>query len=102
MDYNCDPVQSILIIFSKLFANDHKLSGGKIFHLTAHMLPLYLVKHNALFCTNFTAYRKKCAISRQSSASSTRPVAAKQPGPEPSRLPHLGPDAAASVQDGGP
>ena len=23
-DYNCDPVQSILIIFSKLFANDHK------------------------------------------------------------------------------
>jgi len=26
------------------------MSGGKIFHLTAHMLPLYLVKHNALFC----------------------------------------------------
>ena len=23
------------------------------------MLPLYLVKHNALFCTNYTAYRKK-------------------------------------------
>ena len=23
-DYNCDPVQSILIIFSKLFVNDHK------------------------------------------------------------------------------
>jgi len=23
-DYNYDPVQSILIIFSKLFANDHK------------------------------------------------------------------------------
>jgi len=45
---------------------------------------------------------KKCAISRQSSASSTRPVAAKQPGPKPSRLPHLGPDAAASVQDAGP
>ena len=22
------------------------------------MLPLYLVKHNALFCTNYTAYRK--------------------------------------------
>jgi len=53
-DYNYDPVQSILIIFSKLFVNDHK-----IFHLTAHMLPLYLVKHDALFCTNFTAYRKK-------------------------------------------
>jgi len=61
-DYNYDPVQSILIIFSKLFVNDHKsLSGGKIFHLTAHMLPLYLVKHNALFCTNYTAYHKKCA-----------------------------------------
>ena len=49
------------------------MAGGKIFHLTAHMLPLYLVKHNALFCTNYTAYRKKCAISRQSSASSTPP-----------------------------
>ena len=73
--------------------------GGKIFHLTAHMFPPCLVKHNALFCTNYTAYRKKCAISRQSSASFTRPVAAKQPGPKPSRLPHLGPDAAASVQD---
>ena len=58
-DYNYNPVQSILIIFSNLFANDQKLSGGKIFHLTAHMLPLYLVKHNALFCTNYTAYRKK-------------------------------------------
>ena len=41
---------------------------------------------------------KKCAISRHLSASSTRPVAAKQPGPKPSRLPHLGPDAAASVR----
>jgi len=66
------------------------------------MLPLYIVKHNALFCTNYTAYRKKCAISRQSSASSTRPVAAKQPGLKASRLPLLGPDAAASVQDAGP
>ena len=45
---------------------------------------------------------KKCAISRQSSASFTRPVAAKQPGHKASRLPHLGPDAAASVQDAGP
>ena len=44
-DYNYDPVLSILIIFSKL----------------SHMLPLYLVKHSALFCTNYTAYRKKCA-----------------------------------------
>ena len=35
------------------------------------MLPLYLVKDNALFCNNYTAYFKKCAISRQSSASST-------------------------------
>ena len=54
-DYNYDPVQSIV----QLFVNDHKkLSGGKIFHLTAHMLPLYLVKHNALFCTNYTAMRQ--------------------------------------------
>ena len=60
-DYNYDPVQSIFIIFSTLFVNDHKsclVVTGKIFHLTAHMLPLYLVKHNALFCTNYTAYRK--------------------------------------------
>ena len=62
-DYNYDPVQWILIIFTKLFLDDDKslLSGGKIFHLTAHMLPRYLVKHNAVFCTNYTAYRKKCA-----------------------------------------
>ena len=39
------------------------MSGGKIFHLTAHMLPLYLAKHNALFCTNYTAYRKKNVFS---------------------------------------
>jgi len=38
-----------------------KVVWFKIFHLTAHMLPLYLVKHNALCCTNYTAYRKKCA-----------------------------------------
>jgi len=61
-DYYYDPVQSILIIFSKLFVNDHESCLViKIFHLTAHVLPLYLVKHNALFCTNYTAYRKKCA-----------------------------------------
>jgi len=61
-DYNYDPVQSILIIFSKLFVEDHKsCSVVKIFHLTAHMLPLYLVKHSSLFCTNYAAYRKICA-----------------------------------------
>ena len=42
--------------------------GGKIFHLTAHMLPLYLVKHNAPFFTNYTAYRKKNAPSLVSQA----------------------------------
>ena len=41
---------------------------------------------------------KKCAISRHLSASTTRPVTAKQPGPKPSRLPHLRPDAAGSQQ----
>jgi len=36
-DYNYDPVQSILIIFSKLFVNGHKSClVVKIFHLTAH------------------------------------------------------------------
>jgi len=34
-----------------------------MFHLTTHMLPLYLVKHNALFCTNYTAYRKNAPTS---------------------------------------
>ena len=58
-DYNYDPVQSILIIFSKLFANDHKSCLVVKFFTSTHMLPLYLVKHNALFCTNYTAYRKK-------------------------------------------
>ena len=75
-----------------------KVVWFKIFHLTAHMLPLYLVKYNALFCTNYTAYRKKMS----QCVHLTRPVAAKQPGSKPSRLPHLGPDAAASVQDAGP
>ena len=60
-DYNYDPVQSILIIFSKLFVNDHKSCLVVKFSTSPHMLPLYLVKHNALFCTNYTAYHKKCA-----------------------------------------
>jgi len=47
-DYNYDIVHSILIIFSKLFVNDHK-SCPTVKFSTAHMLPLYLVKHNALF-----------------------------------------------------
>ena len=64
------------------------------------MLPLYLVKHNALFCTNYTAYRKK--MRHLSSVKRIVHPTAKQPGPKPSRLPHLGRDAAASVQDGGP
>jgi len=56
-----------------------KVVWFKIFHLTAHMLPLYLVKYNALFCTNYTAYRKKMS----QCVHHTRPVAAKQPGSKP-------------------
>jgi len=63
-DYNYEPVQSILIIFSKLFLNDHKSCLVVKFFTSPHiMLPLYLVKHNALFCTNYTAYRKKYVFS---------------------------------------
>ena len=60
-DYNYDPIQSILIIFSKLFVNDHKSCLVVKFSTSPHMCCHYLVKHNALFCTNYTAYRKKCA-----------------------------------------
>jgi len=38
------------------------MSGGKIFHLTAHMLPLYLVKHNALFCIITLLIAKMCQL----------------------------------------
>ena len=59
-DYNYDLVQSILLIFSKLFVNNHKSCLVVKFSTSPHiMLLLYLVKHNALFCTNYTAYRKK-------------------------------------------
>ena len=58
-DCNYDPVMSILIIFSKLFVSDHKSCLVVKFSTSPHMLPLYLVKHNALFCTNYTAYRKQ-------------------------------------------
>ena len=50
------PHLTITLIHTTLW---FKLSGGKIFHLTAHMLTLYLVKHKSLFFTNYTAYRKK-------------------------------------------
>ena len=60
------------------------MSGGKIVHLTAHMLPLYLVKHNALFCTNYTAYRKKNAPSLVSQAH-------RPPDPWPPNSPDLNP-----------
>ena len=60
-DYNYDPVQSILIIFSKLFANDHKSCLVVKFSTSPHICCHYLLWNNALFCTNYTAYRKKCA-----------------------------------------
>ena len=50
-------------VLVRLTATLHRLlSGGKIFHLTAHMLPLYLVKHNALFCTNYTNYTDRTRV----------------------------------------
>ena len=102
-DYNYDPVQSILIIFSKLLVNDHRSCLVVKFSTSPHMCCHYTLWNTMLYFALITLLiGKKCAISRQSSASSTRPVAAKQPGPKPSRLPHLGPDAAASVQDAGP
>jgi len=47
-DYNYDQVQSILIIFSKLFVNDHK---------SCPVVKFSTSPHNALFCTNYAAYR---------------------------------------------
>ena len=101
-DYNYDPVQSILIIFSKLFVNDHKSCLVVKFSTSPNICCHYTLWNTMLYFALITLLIAKCAISRQSSASSTRLVAAKQPGPKPSRLPHLGPDAAASVQDAGP
>jgi len=101
-DYNYDPVQSILIIFSKLYVNDHKSCLVVEFSTSPHICCHYTLWNTMLYFALITLLiGKKCAISRQSNASSTRPVAAKQPGPKPSRLLHLRPDAAASVQDAG-
>jgi len=36
-DYNCDPVQSILTIFSRLFANDHKSCPVVKFSTSPHI-----------------------------------------------------------------
>jgi len=61
-DYNYEPVQSILIIFSKLFVNDHKSCLMVTFSTLPHICCHYtLWNTNALFCTKYTAYRKKCA-----------------------------------------
>ena len=55
-DYNYDSVQSILIIFSKLFVNDHK--SCLVVKFPPHSTYVATI-HNALFCTNYTAYRKE-------------------------------------------
>ena len=39
-DYNCDPVQSILIIFSKLFVNDHESCLVVKFSTSPHIGPM--------------------------------------------------------------
>ena len=61
-DYNYDPVQSILIIFSKLFVNDHESCLVVKFSTPPHIC-CHVVKHNALFCTNYAAYRTKYVFS---------------------------------------
>ena len=42
-DYNYDPVQSILIIFSKLFANDHKSCSVVKFFTSPHICCHYIL-----------------------------------------------------------
>jgi len=48
-DYNYDPVQSILIIFSKLFANDHKSCLVVKFSISPHICCHYTLWNTMLY-----------------------------------------------------
>ena len=48
-DYNYDPVQSILIIFSKLFVNDHKSCSVVKFSISPHICCNYTLWNTVLY-----------------------------------------------------
>jgi len=48
-DYNYDPVQSILIIFSKLFVNDHKSCFVVKFSISPHICCHYTLWNTVLY-----------------------------------------------------
>ena len=61
-DYNNDPVQSILIIFSKLFANDHKSCLVVKFSTSPHICWHYTLWNTMLYFALITLLiAKKCA-----------------------------------------
>ena len=61
-DYNYDPVQSILIIFSKLFANDHKSCLVVKFSTSPYICCHYTLWNTMLYFALITLLiAKKCA-----------------------------------------
>jgi len=61
-DYNYDPVQSILIIFSKLFANDHKSCLVVQISISPHTCCHYTLWNTMLYFALITLLiAKKCA-----------------------------------------
>jgi len=61
-DYNYDPVQSILIIFSNLFANDHKSCLVVEFSTSPHICCHYTLWNTMLYFALITLLiAKKCA-----------------------------------------
>ena len=62
-DYNYDPVQSILIIFSKLFVNDHKSCLVVKFSTSPHICRHYSLWNTMLYFVIF-AVSDVCVIRR--------------------------------------
>jgi len=56
-DYNCDPVQSILIIFRKLFVNDHKSCLVVKFSTSPHICCHYTLWNTMLYFALITLLR---------------------------------------------
>jgi len=60
-DYNYDPVQSILIIFSKLFVNDHKSCLVVKFSTSPHICCHYTLRNTTLYFALITLFIAKNA-----------------------------------------
>ena len=67
-DYNYDPVQSILIIFSKLFVNDHKSCPVVKFSTSPHICCHYILWNTMLYFALITLLIAKTAPSLVSQA----------------------------------